>query len=91
MVITLIVLIGYLLPMALMWRYFYLAYSPRGIWCHTDVDALCLFLVLFPFVNIIAGISFWIDWPVTVNNKKVNIAHSIVTLGGYKEDKLKKH
>ena len=89
MMITLIVLIGYLLPMALMWRYLYLSHSPKGIRKYWRIDAGDMLTVFTPFANIITCLYHWTDSSPIDDDK--SLAHRIITLGGYKEDKLKKH
>lgn len=83
------IILIYLLSVASMWRYFYLAHSPKGRWRTLKLNSADLFWILFPIVNSIACLISWLDHPIRKEHRKPkrHIVHYILTFGGYKQQK----
>lgn len=71
MIWILIILVGYILPAYVNWRYMHIAHSKGGIWFGDELDFSDIIFVLFPFVNIASMLLLWGSEHPSKSHKKI--------------------
>lgn len=87
MCFILIILIGYIIPLLLCWRWAYLAMSPDGVGIHRAEYGFTFFFSAIPIFNIVGMVMFWLtEYPIKESRRKRKHSwlYMLITLGNHK-------